>query len=289
MLSKQFRPSEYHRPESIDEVLRILGNNPGDAKVIAGGTDLLVSKPAGTKVLVDISRLPLSYIEEGDVLRIGATTNFNAIQTSEHLRENPLNIISEASGKIGHYNLRHLATIGGNLCNAVPSADAAIPLIALDAEAVIAGVDGDRMVKFEDFFTFVQETVLDGSEILKEIRIPQQPPVTGASFKRIGRTNVDIALVNAAVRLTLDGEEVCADSRIVLGAVAPTPIRARRAEEMLIGIKLTDELIEEAAEAAAQETKPISDVRASAEYRREMSRVLVKRALIEALSRAMGE
>ncbi|MEE9519204.1 MAG: FAD binding domain-containing protein, partial [bacterium] len=201
---------------------------------------------------------------------------------------NPLNIISEASGEIGHYNLRHLATIGGNLCNAVPSADAAIPLIALDAEAVIAGVDGDRIVKFEDFFTFVQETVLDESEIQKEIRIPQQPPGTGASFKRIGRTNVDIALVNAAVRLVLDGDGVCADSRIVLGAVAPTPIRARRAEEMLIGRKLTAELIEEAAETAAQGTKPISDVRASAEYRREMSRVLVKRALIEALSRAIG-
>ena len=288
-MSTHFRPSEYHRPESIDEALRILGNNPGDAKVIAGGTDLLVSKPVGTKILVDISRLPLSYIEEGDVLRIGATTNFNAIQASEHLRENPLKIMSEASGEIGHYNLRHLATIGGNLCNAVPSADAAIPLIALDAEAVIAGVDKDRMVKFENFFTFVQETVLDESEILKEIRIPQQPPGTGASFERIGRTNVDIALVNAAVRLTLDDERVCADSRIVLGAVAPTPIRVSRAEEMLLGMKLTNELIEEAAGTASQETKPISDVRTSSEYRREMSKVLVRRALKKALSRAMGE
>jgi CO/xanthine dehydrogenase FAD-binding subunit len=285
---KHFRPSEYVRPETIEETVSILGENPKRALVIAGGTDLLVTRPADTEILVDISRLPLSYIENGEYLRIGATTNFNTILGSEHLQRGPLRIIAEAAKEIGHFNLRHLATIGGNLCNAVPSADAAIPLIALDAEAVISGVDGERRVKLEAFFTSVRETVLERNEILKEIVVPSQPPRTGASFQKIGRTNVDIALVNVSVRFTLGEEGDCADARVVLGAVAPTPIRAMKSEEMLVGKKPSEELFVEAAEVAASESRPISDVRTSAEYRREMCGVLVRRALEEAYTRAEG-
>ena len=283
-----FRPSEYVRPETIEETVSILGENPDKAMVIAGGTDLLVTKPTDTEILVDISRLPLSYIENGEYLRIGATTNFNTILGSEHLQRGPLRIIADAAKEIGHLNLRHLATIGGNLCNAVPSADAAIPLIALDAEAVISGVEGERKVKLEDFFTSVRETVLRSYEILKEIVVPPQPPRTGASFQKIGRTNVDIAVVNVSVRLTLGEDGDCEDARVVLGAVAPTPIRARKAEETLVGRKPSEEIFVKAAEVAASESRPISDVRAGAEYRREMCGVLVRRALKEAYAMAGG-
>ena len=285
---KNFRPSEYVRPKTIEETVSILGENPCKALVIAGGTDLLVTRPADTEILVDISRLPLSYIEKGECLRIGATTNFNTIIGSKHLQRGPHKIIMDAVKEIGHLNLRHLATIGGNLCNAAPSADAAIPLIALDAETVISGVDGERKVRLEDFFTSVRETVLERNEILKELVVPPQPPRTGASFQKIGRTNVDIAIVNASARLTLGEDGDCMDARIVLGAVAPTPIRARKAEEMLVGRKPSKEIFVEAAEAAASESRPISDVRASAEYRREMCEVLVRRALEEAYARAGG-
>ena len=289
-MSKHFRPKKYFQPTSIKDALEILKRNSSGTKIIAGGTDLLVKKPPETVTILDISRLPLSYIKkEGGYTRIGATTNFNTLMESEHLQKGPLKIISETSRALGHYNLRHLATLGGNICNAVPSADSVIPLITLDSDAVITGLDGDRIVKLEDFFTFVRETVLGEAEILKEIIIPNQPPRTGASFKKIGRTNVDIAIVNAAVRLTLGNDDTCKEVRIVLGAVAPTTIRAMEAEALLTGKTLSPELILEASEVAASETKPISDVRAGAEYRREMSGVLVKRALEEAYVRALED
>jgi len=272
----------------MEEALSFLKESPGEATVVAGGTDILVTKSGDIDALVDISRLPLSYIDVGDALRIGATTSFSKVLESSHLLEGPLQIILEAAREIGHINLRHLATVGGNLCNAVPSADSAIPLMALDAMAVISGAGGERRVKLENFFVSVRETVLGKGEILKEIVVPSQPRLTGASFKKIGRTNVDIALVNVAVRLTLGKEGMCEDARVVLGAVAPTPIRARKAEETLIGSRPSEELFGDAADVASSESKPISDVRATAEYRREMCGVLVRRALMEAYARAGG-
>ena len=289
-MNKHFRPKEYFQPTSIKDALEILLKNPSTTKIVAGGTDILVTKPPETVSLLDISRLPLSYIrKEGEITIIGATTNFNTIIESEHLQKGPLKIISESARTLGHYNLRHLTTLGGNICNAVPSADSVIPLIALDSDAVIIGLKGERTIKLEDFFSFVRETVLTETEILKEIVIPKQPPRTGASFKKIGRTNVDIALVNTAVRLTLDENRTSREVRIVIGAVAPTPLRARKAEEILTRKKMTVDLIREASIEAANETKPISDVRASAEYRREMSGVLVRRALNEAYERALED
>ena len=289
-MSKHFRPKKYFQPANIQDALKILNKAPSETKIVAGGTDLLVTKSPETVNLLDISRLPLSYIrKEGVSTHIGATTNFNTLMESEHLQKGPLKVISETARALGHYNLRHLATLGGNICNAVPSADSVIPLIALDSDAVITGLDGDRIVKLEDFFTFVRETVLGEAEILKEIIIPNQPPRTGAFFKKIGRTNVDIAIVNAAVRLTLGNDDTCKEVRIVLGAVAPTLIRAMEAEALLTGKKLSPELILEASDVAASETIPISDIRAGAEYRREMSGVLVKRALEEAYVRALED
>jgi carbon-monoxide dehydrogenase medium subunit len=283
-MDAHFKPEHYHRPTDLETASTLLAQR--GARVIAGGTDLLVNGPADTKSLVDINGLGLRYIREEDGLRIGATSTFADLLRSPLLARYPYHVISDVSGELGHHNLRHVATIGGNICNAVPSADTPIALIALDAEAVIHGPSGERTVPLDGFFKFVRETVLAEGEFLKEIAVPVQPEA-GASFQKLGRTKVDIALVNAACRISIV-EGLVSDSRIVLGAVYPTPLRIRAAEDVLNGNEFTVDLAKEAAQVAAEATKPISDHRASAEYRREISGVLVKRAIIEANGRAEG-
>jgi carbon-monoxide dehydrogenase medium subunit len=283
-MDAHFKPEHYHRPTDLESTSSLLSRK--GARVIAGGTDLLVTKPSDIESLVDIKELGLSYIRGDDGIKIGATTSFTDLLGSQLLEHYPYRVLSDAAGELGHHNLRHIATLGGNICNAVPSADAPVVLIALDAEAVIHGPTGERTVRLEGFFRFVRETVLKEGEFLKEIVIPAQPEA-GASFQKLGRTKVDIALVNAACRLSIING-IFLDSRIVLGAVYPTPLRVRAAEDVMNGNRFTIELAEKAAKVAADATKPISDHRASAEYRREMSYVLVKRSIIEAHQRAEG-
>jgi CO/xanthine dehydrogenase FAD-binding subunit len=283
----KFKLDLYFRPKSIDEATEILLKHRADAKIIAGGTDLLVNKPKGTKVLVDIKGLNLSYVKNTDMgILIGSTTCFNNLAKSPLFHRQPFRVVSDAALEIGHYNLRNIATVGGNICNAVPSADIPIALIALDTVAVITGPTGERTVSLGGFFKFVRETVLGSGEFLKELMIPNQPRNTAASFQKIGRTKVDIALVNAACRLTVEDGKA-KDTRIILGAVAPTPIRVVEAEKILNGKEMTPELAEKAAKIAAESTKPIDDVRSSAQYRREMSRVLVRRAILDAYDGAL--
>jgi len=283
----KFRPEQYVKPKSIDETIAILSKHGKAAKIIAGGTDLLVDKPEEAGVLVDINGLNLSYIEATEQgILIGATSFFKKIHESFLLQHQPYRVISEAAWKLGHYNLRNIATIGGNICNAVPSADAPVALIALDTNAVIAGPEGERNVPLLGFYKFVRETTLNSDEFLKELLIPPQPSNTAASFQKIGRTKIDIAIVNVACRLSLV-EEVIHDSRIVLGAVAPTPIRAYEAENALNDVKISPEIVEKVAELAAEATRPINDVRSSANYRREMTRVLTRRAILDAYEKAL--
>jgi carbon-monoxide dehydrogenase medium subunit len=282
-MGTQFKPELYHRPDLIEAVSPLLEEG---ATIIAGGTDLLVDRPRGTQSLVDISKLRLDYVKSDDLgTTVGATMCFTKIIASPILDMQPLSALKDSAKKIGHYNLRNIATIGGNICNAVPSADFPVALIALDAITVIQGLHYERTVPLSNFITYVRETVLKPGEFLKEVRIPSQRDKTAASFQKIGRTKVDIALVNVACRVTVENG-IVNDTRIVLGAVAPTPIRVKEAETLLNDRILSEELVEEAARIAACETKPISDHRASANYRREMSRVLVKRALIDAFEKA---
>lgn len=284
-MNPHFKPETYHKPGSFKETKDLLMDA---GTIIAGGTDLLVNQPPETRKLVDITGLDLSYIrQDNGVTNIGATTSFAKIFQSPLLDRYPYNVIKESARQVGHHNLRNIATVGGNICNGVPSADSPVALIALDAETVIYG-GSERRVPLDGFSTFVRETVLKKGEFLKEVSIPIQPTNTGSSFQKLGRTKVDIALVNAACRITLD-EGIIRDSRIVLGAVAPTPIRVREAENILNGANLDGQLVEKASDATASAIKPISDVRASAEYRRQISRVLVKRAINEAYERAMEE
>ena len=282
----KFRPEQYIKPKTIKETTETLTKHGETARIIAGGTDLLVDKPEEARVLVDIKGLNLCYVlESGQGVHIGATTTFKNLHESSLIQAQPYKMVSDAAWKLGHYNLRNIATVGGNICNGVPSADAPVALIALDTQTVIAGPEGERTAPLLEFYRFVRETTLGKGEFLRELVIPLQPRNTGASFQKIGRTKIDIAIVNVACRLTIE-KEVVKDSRIVLGAVAPTPIRAFEAEQALNDAKITPELVEKVAELAAEATKPIDDVRSSAQYRREMTRVLTRRAIHDAYEKA---
>lgn len=287
-MTKLFRPKKYFRPNTIDEMISLLKRYGEKASIIAGGTDLLVDKPHEKEYLIDIKSLPLNYVTSDDAegIRIGASTTFKEIENSALLRRGAYRILVDAARNIGHPNLRNLATIGGNICKAVPSADSPPALIVLDASAKIISASGERTMLLENFFTDAKKTVLNKDEMLMEIQVPRPRPRTGAAFSKVGRTHVDIALVNVAIGLTLDKNEVCRDVKIVLGAVAPTPIRATKSEELLKGKSIDKILIEKVSQLSSEEIKPISDVRSSADYRRELSKVLVKRSLEEALERA---
>lgn len=288
-MGKLFRPAEYFRPTTVKEAVSLLADYGGRARPIAGGTDLLVEKPPEVECLVDITRLGLNYVRnDGDTLKIGAATTLSQIIESSLLEKDPYCVLREEASKMGDPPIRNTATVGGNICSAVPSADFPPGLIALEAEARIAGPSGERTVSLDGFFLGPRKTVLENGELLTEIKVPAQPARTAAAFLKKGRTRRDIALVNVAVRVTLEPDGTCEDARIVLGAVAPTPIRAKKAEAMLKGKKMHGALVEEeAAETASQEAKPISDVRASAEYRKELSKVFVKHALSQASQKAL--
>ena len=281
---------DYFCPKTLEEAMSLLVNYGNEAKLMAGGTDLvnlMRTRALMPKYIIDITRIPeLDYIryDEKDGLRIGALTTLSAIQLSGVVRENS-SLLYEAVCQMGSVQVRNKATIGGNICRASPSADTAPPLLALDAKVKIAGPAKGRIMPLEDFFTGPGKTAIRHNEILTEIQMPELPARTGTAFLKASRIVVDLAKVNAAIVLTVK-DRVCEDVRIALGAVAPTPIRAKKAEELLKGEKLEDKVIKEAAETAAGETQCISDLRASADYREELSKVLVRRAIKLSLERA---
>ncbi len=283
-----FRPAEYFKAVSVEEAVKLLAQYGEKSSYIAGGTDLLVEKNPQVEVLIDITGLGLSYIKsDGQGIRIGATTVLADIETSPILSKGPYNIMMQAAHAMGTPQIRNLATIGGNICNAVPSADSAPALLVLDAILVIAGPAGERSMDIAEFFQGARKNALDRGELLTEIQLPIIPDHAGTAFIKKGRVaTADMALVNAAVRLSLAADNTCRDVHIALGAVAPTPLRAREAEEMLSGKEPKEELLRQVAARASEEIKPISDVRSSAEYRMTLSRILVEQALKEAVARA---
>jgi carbon-monoxide dehydrogenase medium subunit len=282
-----FRPKEYIRPGSLQEALRLLDELGSDAKVLAGGTDLLVKLPA-CQWLLDITRLELTYLEQQNgELRIGATTTMDMLTEARVVRER-YRAVAEAAKTVGSLGIRSMATVGGNICNASPAADTLPALMAVAAQVKVMGVRGERVMPLEDFVKGVGETDLQVGELLVEVRIPQPPSGSGVAFAKLTRhqTKDDLAVVNAASSVVLDEENRCLDARICLGAVAPQTIRATEAEKSLMGKILSAVAIEEAARIAAAEVSPISDVRGAADYRREMSRVLVKKTLNDAWTRS---
>ena len=282
-----FRPAEYFKPTSVDEAVRLLAQYGEKGACIAGGTDLLVEKNPQVEALIDIADLGLNYIKsDGQVLRIGATTTFAEIEASPILSNGPYNIVARAAHEVGTPQIRNRATIGGNICSAVPSADSAPVLLVLDATLNITGPTGERATDIAGFFQDVRKNALDKGELLTEIQLPSLPTRTGTAFIKKGRVAAaDLAMVNVAVRLTTAADNTCQDVRIALGAVAPTPLRAKEAEAMLSGEKPREELLRQVAACASEEIRPISDVRSSAEYRTILSRILVEQALREAVAR----
>jgi CO/xanthine dehydrogenase FAD-binding subunit len=280
---------EYLEPHTMDEALSLLSQHKGRAKVIAGGTDLLpklkrreISAP---EYIIDLKGIPdLGYIkyDDGGGLRLGALVTIHAVEASPVVQER-YGVLSQAVESMASTQVRNRGTIAGNLCNAVPSADTAPALLTLEASLKLASPEGERMVNIADFFTGPNETVLTDEEILQEIQVPNLPPHSGGSYQKLTpRRSMDLAVVGvAAVVVAEDG--VCSDIRIALGAVAPTPMRARRAEDIVRGQKLTEEVTNRAAQIASEQCRPIDDHRASAQYRCDMVEVLTKRAIQQAI------
>lgn len=271
-------------PKSVKEAISLLSDHGEKAEVIAGGTDLLVRMKRGDAFpdyLINMEGLKeLEYIryDEKKGLRIGARTSIHDIVESP-LLENKFDIIAQAARTLGTPTIRRQATIGGNLCNAAPSADMAPALIVLGAQLKIEGREGQKVMAVEDFFISPGETKLKRNEILTEIQVPDPIPSSKTVYLKQTRTQgAGLALVGVAAMIVMEND-VITDVKMSLGAVAPTPIRAKKAEATLKGKKQDDSLLETCAEAALQESAPIDDVRSSADYRKKLIMVLVKRAL----------
>jgi carbon-monoxide dehydrogenase medium subunit len=283
---------EYFEPETVSDAIALLGRLGKDTKFIAGGTDLLVDMKKGKiepRYLVSIAKIPgLSHItEDRGGLRIGAATTFRKITESKLIREK-YPILFEAAQSMAGVQIRNMATIGGNICNAIPSADTPPALVALDANVKIAGRRGERFMSLEDFIVDTRKTALERDELLAEISVQSPPARSGTAFIKLGRTSEDLATLNVAVRVTLESNGACKEARVVVGGgVGPTLIRSKKAEALLKEKILNEALIEKAAQAASEELKPRpTSIRASPGYKIEVSKVLVKRALMKALNRA---
>jgi carbon-monoxide dehydrogenase medium subunit len=286
MIPKRF---DYYAPTSLDEAIQLLSENE-EAKVLAGGQSLLglmKLRLAAPRALVDITKLPdLSYVrEDGDHLAIGALTTHDTIEHSTSIKEK-FTILNEAAGKIGDQQTRNLGTVGGSACHADPAADLPTALRVLDAEFVIQGKKGERVVPALDFFLDMFTTAVGHDEVLTEIRLPYLPPKSASAYIKHSLREHDFAIVAAGAVLTVGEGNVCEDARIGLGGAGPTPLRATSAEQYLEGKPLDDQAILEAAEKASEGLNPPSDVHGSREYRLEMIKVATRRSLKLALSRA---
>lgn len=282
---------DYYSPGTVEEASRLLLDMGEGAFLLSGGTDLLVKYNHGMihpKAVVSLNAVKdLNFIkmERKKGLTIGAGARLADVESHREIKR-LYPAVAYAAGETANTQIRNMGTVAGNLCNAAPSAENAPTLMAMNAEVVLYGKDGERRLPLEDFFKGPGMTALEPGEILTSIFVPLPPPLSGASYQHISaRGKVDISAVCVGAMVVLEGA-VFADVKIVLGAVAPVPMRALKAEKVLRGRKVSQDLVEKAAAQASRESKPISDVRASAGYRKSMAEVLTKRALNEALNRA---
>ena len=276
-----FRPKTYCLPEDVDEAVSLLSTHGKRARLLAGGTDLMVQRPPAVEALVDISSLGLNYIKnDTSGIRIGTATPVVALEHVRSFTTGPYMGVAEATGSMATHTVRNMATIGGNLCNASPAADLSVTLMAMVGVLTVQGSKGRREIPVGEFFIAPNATVLQEDEMLIEIHIPIFPERTGTSFCKLQhhQTSIDIAIVNVATRLHIQNGQ-CADAAISMGAVGPTPLRAKQAEDLLIGKSLNEELLMQASLAAMEESNPIDDIRASSGYRKKMVAVLVKKSL----------
>jgi CO/xanthine dehydrogenase FAD-binding subunit len=294
-MMKRLKPFDYFEPASLSEAIEIMVERGHGAYPLAGGTDLLVRMKTGEiapSALVNLKRIQgMDQIrnEPGRGTHVGALVSISQIEHEPCLfSTHP--VIQEAAGVLGSPSIRTMATLGGNIGRASPASDMAPALIVLGARVIIEGPGGKMERGAEDIFSGPGELRIGTGELISSFFLPEMPPRSGAAYLKIGRrAGVDCALVGVAVRLTLGKKEKEAtDCRIALASVGPVPLRATRAEEVLLSGRLTEEHIKEAAMVASEEANPIDDLRASAWYRSEMIKVLSSRALQKTLTLAEG-
>lgn len=288
------KPFNYHEPDTIEEACGLLKKHGDQARIIAGGTDLVIQMKRGVIApghVISIKRIETmrGITETTDGFRIGAVTPLAEVADHRGLKKQ-LPMISDSALSIGSAQVRNLATIAGNFCNAAPSADMAPGLLVLGTRLTIAGPDGNRELPLSDFFTGPGTTALETGEFVTHLFIPKQPESLRMTYLKHGpRQAMDCAVVGVAMCLDIDPSSgICRDVRIALGAVAPTPVRAVGTERMIAG-KTVAELDFNAIESFVQsEASPITDVRGTAEYRSEMVSVLTRQA-IETLKQSAAE
>jgi len=283
---------EYVAPKTVEETLSLLSQYKEEAKIIAGGQSMLVVMRQGLLApdyVIDIKGLSvLDYIQydEREGLKIGALTTHRTIEKSPVIQKH-FRLLSEMEETLATIQTRNCGTIGGNLCHGDPAGDPALVLIALNAKLKVQSVSGARVVAMEEFSRDMLEVDLRPEEMLLEIQVPIPKPRTGTAHEKLVVMHGDAGIVGAAVSITLGRKGgICEDARIVISNVAPTPWRAREAEKRLIGKAVNDGLLAEAGQAASEEVNPTSDVHASAQYRKEMVKVFVRRAGRKALEKA---
>jgi len=307
---------DYLKPKTIEEALSLLNQYGKKAMLIAGGTDVIVmikQKTMAPDVLISLQGIPgLDQIEYDGTLRIGPMVTHRAIEKSEVIRKE-FSALADAVEALGSIQIRNVATIGGNICTAAPSADTASPLLVLGAQAKVKSLKGERTIPIEEFFKGPGETVLKEGEIVTELVIPKPLPFTASAYwKHQRRLALDLPILGVSTLISLNkdtvscsdmlcasspissilhtmeqDELVCKEVRIALGVAAPTPMRAIKAEKLLRGKKISDELLEEVAKTASEEAQPRDSIRGEAWYRRDMIRVLVKRMAMKSIERAL--
>lgn len=273
----------FYQPTTLHEALLLLRKVGKHGRIVAGATDIVTQGDRSARFLVDITRLGLNYVRGNKrECVIGATATMAELEHSPVIRALADGILAKAAATCGSIQNRNMATVGGNLANASPAADTAAVLLALGAQIVVASSRRTRKVALDEFYSGPHQSSLNG-ELLTEIVIPALPSGgrMGWSFQKLGRTETDISLVNVAAGLQADARGRAKWARLALGAAGPTPLRAWNAEELLLGNALNEDLLTRVGEAVMKEVSPISDSRASAEYRREMSAVLTRRAVRE--------
>jgi carbon-monoxide dehydrogenase medium subunit len=268
------------RPASVREALQLLQTGKGRARIVAGCTDVMVEGDPEVRCLIDLTHAGLSYIRRrGTNWTIGSTTTMAELEESATMRDMAGGLLARAAATCGAVQVRNLATIGGNMANGSPAADLVTPLLALEASVVVAESSGRRKMPLAEYLP----TARSEHSILIEVTFSDPPhgPRCAWSFQKFGRTEVDISIVNAAVGMQFDARGAVKWARIALGAVGPTPLRMTNAEKALTGRVLDQALLTQVGELVMNEVQPISDVRASADYRRELSRGLTGRGIEE--------
>lgn len=282
---------EYLEPKTIEEAVLQLKTYGDKAKVIAGGTDLIVRMKMDMiypEYLINIARIPaLRYLIYDKGLRIGALTPFQELETSALIRER-FTALFEAAQSVSCAQIKNMGTVGGNLCHASPAADSAPPLLVFGGKLKLVSEGSHRVVSIEDFFVGPGKTVLSSKELLIEVQLPELKENTGSAFLKVSRVSADLSKLNVAVAIERE-KDICRSCRIALGSVASRPLRAIEAEGILKGKKLTEVLIEKTSERASEEIKPITDIRSTLQYRQEVSKVLVRDAIKIAWERAKNQ